>query len=276
MRWDPGKYAEYADQRGRPFFDLVSRIDHPGPRRVVDLGCGPGELTAALARRWPKAEVTGIDSSPEMVARARAGKDLPGNLGFVTGDAAAWLPGPDDDVVVSNALLQWVPGHLELLRNWASALGGGAWLAMQVPANFDAPSHALMRRHADSARWASALQGVLRHADAVAEPGDYLRLLAGAGLSADVWETVYHQVLGGPDPVLEWVRGTGLRPVLDALPAAEAAEFEECYAQLLRGAYPAESFGTVFPFRRIFAVGVKTVGAAAAGTTPGAGPDGRP
>ncbi len=262
MRWDPGKYAEYSDQRGRPFFDLLTRIDHPAPRRVVDLGCGPGELTAALARRWPGAEVTGIDSSPEMVARARAGEDLPANLTFTTGDAGQWGPGPQDDVIVSNALLQWVPGHLELLRDWASTMVDGAWLALQVPANFDAPSHALMRRHADSARWAALLTGVLRHSDAVAEPAGYLRLLEKAGLRADVWETVYHQVLQGRDPVLEWVRGTGLRPVLEVLSAPEAAEFEEGYAELLRGAYPAESFGTVFPFRRIFAVGVKTGGPA--------------
>ncbi|MHA7262386.1 trans-aconitate 2-methyltransferase [Arthrobacter sp. TMN-37] len=265
MRWHPGKYAEYADQRGRPFFDLVSRIGHPAPRRVVDLGCGPGNLTAALARRWPDASVVGIDSSPEMIARARGGGDLPGNLEFTTGNAAAWLPGPEDDVVVSNALLQWIPGHQELLRRWAAALGGGAWLALQVPGNFDAPSHALMRRHAASARWAPVVGQVLRHGDAVAEPGGYLRLLAREGLLVDAWETVYHQVLQGEDPVLEWVRGTGLRPVLEVLSAAEAAEFEEGYARLLRTAYPAEPFGTVFPFRRIFAVAVKPGPAAATG-----------
>ncbi|WP_159616301.1 trans-aconitate 2-methyltransferase [Arthrobacter zhaoguopingii] len=268
MRWDPRKYAEFADQRGRPFFDLVSRIGHPGPRRVVDLGCGPGDLTAALARRWPAAEVVGIDSSPEMIARARDVGGRPANLTFTTGDAGTWLPGQEDDVIVSNALLQWVPGHRELLRKWAAAMGSGAWLAFQVPGNFDAPSHALMRRHANSPRWDSALRGVLRHADAVDEPGGYLRLLAGEGLQVDAWETVYHQVLQGEDPVLEWVRGTGLRPVLAALPEAEAAEFEEGYARLLRQAYPAESFGTVFPFRRIFAVAVKPPAAAGATGRP--------
>ncbi len=253
MRWDPGVYARHAGLRGRPFFDLVARVGHPEPRTVVDLGCGPGDLTDALAHRWPRATVRGIDASEDMIDAARR-RDAPPNLVFEVGDLRDYRPG-GDDVIVTNAALQWVPGHEALLVSWAAALPAGGWLAMQVPGNFSAPSHALMRRHAATARWERRLRGVLRHDDAVREPADYLDLLLSAGLEADVWETTYQQVLPGEDAVLDWVRGTGLRPVLDALPPGEAAEFETGYAKLLREAYPRSRHGTVFGFRRIFAVG---------------------
>ncbi|WP_323961758.1 trans-aconitate 2-methyltransferase [Arthrobacter sp. JZ12] len=259
MRWDPAQYELFADHRSRPFFDLVGRIGHHAPRRVVDLGCGSGELTAVLAQRWPDAEVLGIDSSPEMVNAARRRPHQPPNLAFAVGDVRDFRPAAGTDVVVSNAVLQWVQGHQELLVQWASLLEEGAWLAVQVPGNFSAPSHTLMRGLADSERWRGRLGGVLRHDDAVGSPDEYLRLLRGAGLETDAWETTYLHLLHGADPVLEWVRGTGLRPVLAALPEQDAAEFEQAYARDLRLAYPAEADGaTHFPFRRIFAVGVKS------------------
>ena len=253
MRWDPGLYARHAGHRGRPFFDLVGRVGHDAPRTVVDLGCGPGELTEALALRWPGATVRGIDSSTDMIDAARR-RPAPPNLAFEVGDLRAYRPG-SDDVVVTNAALQWVPGHQDLVAAWARALPAGGWLALQVPGNFPAPSHALMREHAASPRWAETLRGVLRHDDAVAEPADYAELLLSAGLEADVWETTYQQVLPGEDAVLGWVRGTALRPVLEVLSAEEADEFEAGYGELLRTAYPRGGHGTVFGFRRIFAVG---------------------
>lgn len=262
MRWDPAQYALFSDHRSRPFFDLVGRIGHAAPARVVDLGCGPGELTAVLARRWPDAEVLGIDSSPHMIERAKALEDTPPNLAFTVGDVGDFSPEPGTGVVVSNALLQWVPGHQKMIQSWARVLEPGAWLALQVPGNFRSPSHALMRGLAESERWASRLAGVLRYDDAVSEPGDYLRLMHGAGLETDAWETTYQHVLQGNDPVLEWVRGTGLRPVLEALSVAEAPEFEARYSALLSEAYPSEPEGTLFPFRRIFAVGCKVLPAA--------------
>jgi trans-aconitate 2-methyltransferase len=252
MQWDPGQYARFADERSRPFFDLVGRVPAESPRRVVDIGCGPGTLTATLAERWPGAVVDGLDSSPEMIERARP--LATDRLGFRVGDAAHWAMPTDTDVIVSNAALQWVPGHLELLRSWAEALPSGGWVAVQVPGNFASPSHVLMRELAESAAWSDRLAGVLHHHDSVASPAQYASLLADAGLSVDVWETTYLHVLPGDDPVLEWVRGTGLRPVLAALPADGAAEFERTYAARLRAAYPATRHGTVFPFRRIFAV----------------------
>ncbi|MCZ2404882.1 trans-aconitate 2-methyltransferase [Paenarthrobacter sp. Z7-10] len=257
VEWDPVKYVQFGNYRDRPFFDLTGRISAESPRRVVDLGCGPGNLTAALARRWPDAEVLGLDSSAQMIETARQLKNAPENLSFQQGDIASWMPDAATDVLVSNAALQWVPGHQLLMKSWLAAMMPGSWLAVQVPGNFGSPSHALMRRLADSPRWRSRLGGVLRHEDAVAEPEDYLQLLLDAGWLADGWETTYQQVLQGEHPVLEWVRGTGLRPVLAVLDAEEAREFEAVYSTELDEAYPPTENGILYPFRRLFCVGQK-------------------
>lgn len=257
MEWDPSKYVEFGNHRDRPFHDLVARVQASDPRLVVDLGCGPGNLTTTLADRWPGARIVGIDSSEEMLQKAESQAREFSQLHFKHGDIADWTPEADTDVVVTNAALQWVPGHQGMLTAWLNALKPGAWFAMQVPGNFTSPSHTLMRELAESPRWSKRLGGVLRHDGAVGSPADYLSLMLDAGWSADAWETTYQQVLQGQDPVLEWVRGTGLRPVLAALSAAEAADFEQEYSALLREAYPATSHGTVFPFRRIFAVARK-------------------
>lgn len=251
MRWDPVQYGRFADERARPFLDLVGRIDIAGPRRVVDLGCGPGNMTALLVDRWPGAAVEGLDSSSEMIEKAQAFAGP--RLAFRVADVADWTVPADVDVIVSNATLQWVPGHQDLLRTWAAALPTGGWLAFQVPANFGSPSHTLMRELAESPRWASRLDGVLDHHDSVDAPEQYAELLLDTGLDVDVWQTSYIHVLPGPDPVLEWVRGTGLRPILAALDAAESAEFERAYAAELRRAYPPGPRGTLFPFLRTFA-----------------------
>jgi len=257
VEWDPATYVKFGDYRDRPFFDLTQRIHAESPRLVVDLGCGPGNLTATLAARWPEAQVVGVDSSQAMLDRAAVHAERFPNLRFERGDIASWMP-DDADVVVSNAALQWVPGHERLLPSWLDAMAEGSWFAFQVPGNFGAPSHVLMRELADSPAWAVKLAGVLRHRDAVLEPADYLTIALDAGWQADAWETSYQQLLQGPDPVLEWVRGTGLRPVLSALDASDAEAFERDYAVMLNEAYPATPHGTVFPFRRLFTVARKS------------------
>lgn len=257
MKWDPAKYVQFGDYRDRAYFDLTARVRADAPRHVVDLGCGPGNLTATLAERWPEAKVLGLDSSPEMLAQAEQRSAGAADLAFELADIAAWSPSPETDVVVSNAALQWVPGHRELLPGWLDALRPGAWFALQVPGNFNSPSHTLMRALAGSGAWAQRLGGVLRHDDAVGEGAEYQQIMLDAGCEADVWETTYFQLLTGANPVLEWVRGTALRPVLAALPAGDAREFEAEYSARLAEAYPAGRHGTVFPFRRIFAVARK-------------------
>lgn len=260
MKWDPLKYVQFGDYRDRPFFDLTGRIHSERPRQVVDLGCGPGTLTATLAQRWPDAQVVGLDSSAEMLAKAaKAVIQAEGQSGltFELADIAHWMPSAETDVVVTNAALRWVPGHQEMLGRWLAVLRPGAWFGMQVPGNFNAPSHSLMRELAGTARWRPFLEGVLRGGESVGEPDDYLRIMLDAGCSADAWETTYLQVLSGPEPVLEWVRGTALRPVLAVLSVEEGRAFEAEYAAALRVAYPETPHGTVFPFRRTFAVAQK-------------------
>ncbi|WP_077799976.1 trans-aconitate 2-methyltransferase [Streptomyces sp. JHA26] len=262
--WDPAQYLRHADHRARPFTDLLARIPElPTARpRVADLGCGPGNVTTLLTDRWPTARVTGYDNSAEMLARARehAGPTPGGgHLGFARADARTWTPAEPHDLIVSNATLQWVPGHAERFADWIAALEPGGTFAFQVPGNFDAPSHRLMRDLAGSPRWRDRLAGTLRHGDAVHTPEAYLERLTGLGCTADVWETTYLHLLTGDDPVLDWVEGTGLRPVLTALaddPRARDAFVEE-YRTALREAYPAGPHGTPFPFRRVFAVAVR-------------------
>jgi trans-aconitate 2-methyltransferase len=248
-------YLRYADERARPFVDLLASVRHDSPAVVVDLGCGEGALTASLAQRWPQGRVTGIDSSAEMLAAAGR-HAVPGRLSFALADVREWRPAGPVDVLVTNAVLHWVPGHADLLRRWASELAPGGELAVQVPGNFRAPTHALLTELSRSPRWSARAAAVAPRPDAVLEPAGYLDVLTGAGLQADVWETTYLHVLDGPDPVLGWVRSTVLRPVLAVLDADEVEDLTKAYAAALRAAYPPRADGTtVLPFRRVFAVG---------------------
>jgi trans-aconitate 2-methyltransferase len=251
--WDPQQYNRYADQRARPFFDLLARVGAKDPGLVVDLGCGPGELTATLAGRWPGATVVGVDSSESMIESARRGVQRDGRPSFVLGDVRDWEPARPADVLVSNAVLQWVPGQFDVLTRWAGFLAGGGWIAIQVPGNFDQPGHAIMRELASSARWRPLLSGVVLNQQAT-DPADYLDLFARSGCETDAWETTYLHVLTGDNPVLEWYKGTGLRPVIDALGPDLADEFLAEYGARILRAYPSGPYGTVLPFRRVFAV----------------------
>lgn len=258
--WDPRQYAVFAGHRGRPFADLLARVDADDPRLVVDLGCGPGELTLGLAQRWPNARVVGVDSSPDMLARARE-LDGDGRVEWVEAAAEDWDPtesGGSVDVLVTNATLQWVPSHLRLIPSWVAALAPGGTFAMQVPSNFDAPSHRLMREVAARHARADDLRPGLARAQAVAQPQTYAALLLDLTPDVDVWQTTYEHVLAaepdGPHPVLEWVRGTGLRPVLGVLDEKERDDFVADYEKELEAAYPRKAYGVIFPFTRTFAV----------------------
>jgi len=259
--WDPAQYLRHADHRARPFTDLLARVpDPPSDRPVIaDLGCGPGNVTAVLAERWPTARITGYDNSAEMLDKARVEHAGPtargGRLDFAHADVRTWTPAQPYDLIVSNATLQWVPGHVRRFADWIAGLAPGGTFAFQVPGNFDSPSHVLMRELAGAA----GLAEELRHADAVLAPQAYLAELADLGCEVDAWETTYVHLLQGEDPVLDWVKGTGLRPLLTALADdPEAREkFLTAYRAALREAYPQGPHGTPFPFRRIFAVARK-------------------
>jgi len=250
FRWDPARYLTYADERGRPFVELLGRVRAERPRRVVDLGCGPGNLTALLAQRWPEAEVLGLDSSDAMIDAARASS--PDGVAFEVADLRDWSPSEPVDVLVSNATLQWVPGHLGLLPGLVRSIRSDGWLAVQVPGNFDEPSHAILRDLEAEAPYVAHARDVARPASE--PPEAYWQALADLGCQADVWTTTYLHVLQGEDPVFTWISGTGARPILEALPAGLRAEFEIELKRRLRSAYPETGRGVVLPFRRIFAV----------------------
>jgi trans-aconitate 2-methyltransferase len=258
--WDPGQYRLFGGERSRPFYELISRIGATDPAFVADIGCGPGELTADLCRRWPQADVVGVDSSAEMImaagevlANLSKGLADPPSLSFIQFDARVWEPAKPVDVIVSNALLQWIPDHEMLLTKWVGYLAEGGWLAVQMPANHDEPTHRLLRELVGSDRWRSVLSstGLNRQA---ADPAEYLDLLSRAGCVVDAWETTYVHVLTGENPVLQWISGTGLRPVIAALQGTEREEFMAEYGALLADAYPPAPYGAVFPFRRVFVV----------------------
>ena len=256
--WDPDRYLSFAEERARPFFELVSRIDAEAPRTVVDLGCGTGHLTVLLTKRWPRARVLGVDSSQEMVAAAPVGEGVE----FTVGDMVGWRP-PDAetssagvDVLVSNAALQWVPGHVDLLPDFVAALAPGGWLAFQVPGNFEEPSHTIRRELAAEPPYAEHTAGV-----AVPDAHDaatYLPVLRALGCEVDAWETTYLHVLHGDDPVFTWVSGTGARPTLQALPDDLRPGFEEEFKRRLREVYPERGGVVVLPFRRVFVVAHRT------------------
>jgi trans-aconitate 2-methyltransferase len=258
--WNPATYLQFANERARPFFDLLSRVQADDPDYVVDLGCGPGNLTALLAARWPAAQVLGVDHSAAMIKAAQAEATEPGQAGrpagplaFMQADIRDWQPRRPVDVFTCNAVLQWVPGHLRLLPTWVSWLSPGGWLAFQLPGNFDQPSHTIMRELAASPRWQPLLRDVQLNRQAV-DPATYLDVLAAAECEVDAWETTYLHVLPGEDAVLDWYKGSGLRPVLAALTPGQGAEFTAEYGEQIRVAYPPAAYGTVLPFRRVFVV----------------------
>ena len=213
MPWDPTRYLRYGGPRTRPAIDLLDRVAAAEPELVYDLGCGPGNSTALLTERWPAAEVVGVDRSEAMLVEAR--REVPG-ASFVQGDLATWVPDRLGDVVFSNATMQWLDEHERLFPRTLSWVSSGGVLAVQMPRNYHSRSHLAVGGVASSPRWSASLEGVMRP-DPVAEPEMYLDLVGPLVESIDIWETEYFHVLDGDDPVLNWLRGTLLVPLLDAL-----------------------------------------------------------
>ncbi|MGU3494752.1 trans-aconitate 2-methyltransferase [Xanthobacteraceae bacterium A53D] len=250
--WNAQLYLTFEDERTRPARDLVARIPLASARHVVDLGCGPGNSTELLAARFPDAEVTGIDTSPDMLAAAR--RRMP-ETRFITGDAATLALDEPADVILANAVLQWVPDHARLFPHLISQLSATGALAVQMPDNLNEPSHVAMRETAADGPWAEKLAKASAARTALPSMGDYYNLLCPLLPRVDVWRTVYNHPLNGPAAVVEWVKSTGLRPFLEPLDADEAEAFLAAYERRIARAYPARADGKVLlAFPRLFLI----------------------
>jgi len=255
--WNPGQYLKFGGHRLRPAIDLLARvdaarIDAEDPETVFDLGCGPGNSTRLLAGRWPDAQITGVDGSADMLAQAA--KELPG-LNWVEADLNAWEAEEPADVLFSNAALHWLDDHAALFPRLLETLAPGGVLAVQMPGNYAAPSHTLIREAAGP--WRDKIEPVMRP-DPVGELSLYYDSLAPVASHLDIWETVYMQALEGDNAAAEWLKGSALKPLLDVLDEDEADAFFAAYSALTQKAYPKRPDGkTLYPFRRVFVVAGK-------------------
>jgi trans-aconitate 2-methyltransferase len=258
VTWDANQYNKFAAERERPFVDLIAQVQRApdATRQIVDLGCGPGSLTRQLAERWPAARVVGVDSSPEMVAKAQP-LAIPGRLEFVQADLAVWSPGQPVDFIHSNAALHWIADHDALLRRLAGWLAPGGTLAVQMPNRFDGPVQKAIEATAADPRWAAQLRGVGLHRSSVLPVERYVRLLQDLRFAVNAWETTYVHVLSGENPVLEWFRGSGLRPLLARLDRAAGDQFSADLAAKLGALYPPRNGTTLFPMPRLFFVATR-------------------
>ena len=251
MSWDPAQYLKFAGERMRPALDLLAHIPSEAPQAVVDLGCGAGNLAPMFLARWPQVSLTGVDSAPEMLAKARAGQP---RAQFVQADIGRWRPAAPVDVLYSNAALHWLEGHERLIPGLLDAVKPGGFLAIQMPRNFNAPSHTTIVETIEQGPWRARLEPALRR-EPVAAPGEYWRMLKDRAARLEIWETEYLQVLTGENPVAEYTKGTWLKQFLDLLQEPERSAFEADYRRRVAAWYPPEADGrTLFPFRRLFIV----------------------
>jgi trans-aconitate 2-methyltransferase len=253
--WDAEQYLRFNDERTRPCRELAARVSIADPGRVIDLGCGPGNSTSVLAKRWPQAELTGLDSSPQMITAARQAAPA---LTWVAGDISAWSneAGQTYDVIFSNAALQWVDDHAKVFPKLLGRVAPGGALAVQMPGNFDAPAHCIMRELALSASWRDRFPANGIREWRVHDLPTYYDIIAPAAAVVDFWETEYLHILDNAAGIVEWYKGTGLRPFLDALSdEKQKTDFTSQYLERIQRAYPARRNGRViFPFRRLFLI----------------------
>lgn len=256
--WNPDEYLHFREERSRPFVDLLARVECAAPETVVDLGCGTGDLTRTLCGKWRQARVIGVDSSAEMIARAQVEQGSADPLSFELGDLATWTAKSAIDVIVANASLHWVPDHPALMARLVGALSSRGVLAFQMPQNGGTPAQHALEKIRTSEKWSArfgsgAGTGEPRRAAAL-PVGSYVERLHELGMRVDAWETTYQHILQGDQPVLTWMKGTTLRPLLALLDTTHVTDFIEEYCNELQDLYPAGPWGTVFPFRRIFVV----------------------
>jgi trans-aconitate 2-methyltransferase len=251
MTWNPNQYLKFEDHRTRPAVDLIQQIPIEQPQTVVDLGCGTGNITKLLRERWPQAQITGVDNSPQMLAKAQGAAP---EITWETGDVATWNPSQKVDVIFSNATFNWLPDHDTLLPQIMQHLTPGGVLAIQVPRNYEAPSHALMQEIAQSGPWTTTLKPLIK-APSVQAPENYYKILSPHAKTLKIWESTYLQALDGVNPVAEFTKGTALKPFLDALDEPLKGQFEAEYRRRVLQAYPPQPDGkTLFPFKRLFIV----------------------
>jgi trans-aconitate 2-methyltransferase len=250
--WNAKQYLKFEDERTRPAIDLIRRIPPAEIRRAVDIGCGPGNSTELIVDRYPDAQVLGLDNSPDMLAKARG--RLP-EVSFQEADIAAWDPGERYDLIFANAVLQWLPDHPRLLARLAACLGTGGCLAVQMPNNLQEPSHRLMRKVAQEGPWAEKLEAASVSREEIGSFEDYYSWLLQAGCSVDLWQTTYVHPLADAGAIVEWLKGTGLRPYLAPLSLEEQSGFLDRYRAEIEKAYPAQADGKVLlRFPRLFFV----------------------
>jgi trans-aconitate 2-methyltransferase len=249
MTWDPAQYEKFKKERARPFFDLLAQLDDIAPRTVVDIGCGTGEPTAELAKKWLQAQVVGVDNSPEMLEKSKAHASE--RLRFELAEMERWAPERPVDLLISNSAFHWLKPHEEQIKRLASFVAAGGTFAFQAPNQYREPSHMIIQEVRNAPEWRPII-GSATSDGYLAEPQWYLNTLRAMGFAPRVWETIYYQVLEGENAALEWVKGTALRGVLAKLDFEQQKRFLAQCAAKFSTAYPRTESGTLFPYRRLF------------------------